>query len=556
MKKETAAKTIRPAASTPDHRIENSQVPGVKKRVWLRRVLFWVGGGIATVLLLLVIASFAVDEPLRAYLERQMNSKVEGYSFRLGKLDFHPFGFAIDLENLVVTQNSAPDPPVASIQKWHASMEWTALLWGRLVNNQRFVKPVLHITTTQAKKEAEDEIPVEKRGWQDAVEAVYPFKINEIVIEDGEITYLDEATPPRTIHIGNVNLTATNIRNVRSKDREYPSTIHLEGELFDKGKLLIEGHADFMQEPIPGINAEFHLGATPIEDLRPLLGRINLQLRKGTLAGEGAIEYSPKVKIVQLKKLEVDGVQLDYVHSPKTQMAEKERTHKAYETGKELTEHEEIVILVDHLKMTNCNFGYVNQSTVPPYRVFLTQVNMELENFSNQLTAGVSTLKLRSKFMDSGNTLVTGVIRPNGGSPDFTMAVKIEDVRMETMNDIWRAYGKFDVTYGLFSFYSELTIKNKTIQGYVKPLFKDVVVYDPQQDRKKGTLRKMYEAVLGDLAVLLENPQRQEVATKTPVSGNMENPQTDLIETVLRLVQNAFFKAILPGLERNIGRKQ
>jgi hypothetical protein len=112
------------------------------------------------------------------------------------------------------------------------------------------------------------------------------------------------------------------------------------------------------------------------------------------------------------------------------------------------------------------------------------------------------------------------------------------------------------VTYGLFSFYSELTIKNKTIQGYVKPLFKDVVVYDPQQDRKKGTLRKMYEAVLGDLAVLLENPQRQEVATRTPVSGNMENPQTDLIETVLRLVQNAFFKAILPGLERNIGRRQ
>jgi hypothetical protein len=520
----------------------------------LSRIAKWAGVGVAVIIVLLMVASFAVDEPLRAYLERQLNSKVDGYSFRLEKLDFHPFGFSVDLINLYVIQNSDPDPPVAKIEKWHAALQWHALLFGRLVNDQRFERPILYITLKKVEKESKDDKPIEERGWQDAVESVYPFKINEVVISDGEFTYVDDANPSRPIHVGHVNLTASNIRNVHSQDREYPSKFHLEGDLFDQGKLIVDGHADFLAEPFAGIKAAFQLGPTPLEHLLPVTGRYNLQLRQGTIAGEGEVEYAPTKKFVQMKSLDLQDVRLDYVHALETAGVEQKRARETYETGKELTNHEELVIHVDHARLTDSEFGYVNQATKPAYRVFMADTNLELENFSNQLREGESRITLKGRFMGNGDTNVTGVFRPDTGSPNFDLAVKIDEAQMKSMNDLWRAYGNFDVVNGLFSFYSELNVKNGGVEGYVKPMFKDVKAYDPGQDRRKNPLRKMYEGLVSDVAKLLENRQRSEVATKADMSGPLENPRMNTIDTVLRLVENAFFKSILPGLERETGR--
>ena len=121
-----------------------------------------------------------------------------------------------------------------------------------------------------------------------------------------------------------------------------------------------------------------------------------------------------------------------------------------------------------------------------------------------------------------------------------------------------RAYAGADVVAGQFSFYSEISVRDGSITGYVKPLFKDVDVYDPKQDRKKGIFSKLYEGILGGLAWVLENRPREEVATTTKISGKLSNPETSLTDIIIGLVQNAFFRAILPGLEREIetGRKK
>ena len=56
------------------------------------------------------------------------------------------------------------------------------------------------------------------------------------------------------------------------------------------------------------------------------------------------------------------------------------------------------------------------------------------------------------------------------------------------MNDLLRAYGNFDVTAGFFSFYTELHVKDNAISGYVKPLFRDMKVYDKRKDKEKSAL--------------------------------------------------------------------
>jgi hypothetical protein len=123
------------------------------------------------------------------------------------------------------------------------------------------------------------------------------------------------------------------------------------------------------------------------------------------------------------------------------------------------------------------------------------------------------------------------------------------------MNDLLRTYGNFDVVAGSFSFYSELKARGGALDGYVKPLFKGMKVYDRRQDRDKTLFRKLYEMLVGGVAGLLKNHERKEVAAVATVSGRIDQPHTSGWQIALQLVENAFFRSILPGFDRELGRK-
>jgi hypothetical protein len=159
-------------------------------------------------------------------------------------------------------------------------------------------------------------------------------------------------------------------------------------------------------------------------------------------------------------------------------------------------------------------------------------------------------------FMESGATAATGTFRP-AGSPDFDVKLEIEDTDLTRLNDLLRAYAKVDVTQGLFTFYAEARVQNGAVQGYAKPLFRDVEVYHPGQDAAKHLVRQLYALVVGGVARLLENKTpRKEVATRTEFKGPLGGDvKAGTLEAVVGLVQNAFFKAILPGFEGYLGRR-
>ena len=157
--------------------------------------------------------------------------------------------------------------------------------------------------------------------------------------------------------------------------------------------------------------------------------------------------------------------------------------------------------------------------------------------------------------MGSGDTEISGVLRPPTESPDLELKLKIAGTQIRSMNNMLRAHGNFDVTAGVFSCYSEIRLDDGSIRGYVKPLVRKLNVYDPAQDRDKKALDKVREGAIEDLSTLLENIPRDEVATKADVSGQMPQPRTETVQIVVGLIQNAFFKAILPGFEREFASK-
>ena len=519
----------------------------------MKKFLAWFAISVFVLFLLAGALLFLADEPLRAFIERQLNSHVQGYHFTVGKAHLYP-NVSLEIRDLVMTQTEHPDPPVATIPRWHFSVQWRQIFSGVLVSDYLIERPVLHITLPQAKKEVRDEVPIQEKGWRDAVYSFYPFKINEFKVVDADVTYVDQ-DPNKPLRLHHLTFQAGNIRNIHSKDNTYPSDIYVDGVVFDSGKLRLAGKANFMAEPHFGFNAHIALENVALDYFLPVTSRYNLQLRKGVLSAEGQMEYAADdTKVVNLETVTIDGIRMDYVHAPETQVAEAEVAKAAVETAKELQNKPQTLIRIDHAIIKNSEFGFVNKAAKPPYRVFLTNGEMQLENISNHFTQGTGMIKLKGKFMGTGETLLSGTFRPETKSPDFDLNIKIEKTELRAMNDLLRAYGKFDVTGGLFSVYSEVSVKNGEVQGYIKPLFKDMKVYDPRQDKEKTFSQKVYEGVIGGIAKLLENRPRQEVATRADIAGKIENPQTSTWQTLVNLIQNAFFKAILPGFEREVRR--
>ena len=144
---------------------------------------------------------------------------------------------------------------------------------------------------------------------------------------------------------------------------------------------------------------------------------------------------------------------------------------------------------------------------------------------------------------------VTGSFLANPKGPDFDADIRIENTDMTKMNPLLRAHGGFDVVSGVFSFYSEIKLKDGYVNGYVKPLFKDLVAYSADQDRDKSLVQKVKERVVNVVGKVMKNQPRKEVATKVDISGPVENPQYSTLQIIARIVQNTFFKAILPGFE-------
>ncbi|HEV8436748.1 MAG TPA: DUF748 domain-containing protein [Methylomirabilota bacterium] len=506
----------------------------------------WILAVAVLVIALAYAASFMIDEPLRRSIERRMNARLKGYTVHLGGASFHPHGFSLDLLNLTVVQDANPDPPVMKIARLGASVQWRELIRAKLVANMVIDRPSLYVNLAHLKQEAKEEVPVKERGWQDALQEAYPLTLNELQIVNGDITYVDPAKPFKPLRLTKLYVDADNIRNIKSKEREYPSELHLRAVVFDTGRLRIDGHADFLAEPYPGLTGRVSLDQMQMEYFQPVTRRYNVELTGGVLSVVGEFEYAPSFKSVVVENVTVRGAHVEYINSPQSQTAS-----SAAKAGQEATDQPDIDLAIQRLDILGSTLGYVNQTRNPPYRVFFTDTDLHLTGLTNESTEAPARLTARGKFMGSGATQATLAFRPRQKGGDMNLKVSIEKTDMMKMNELLQSYGKFEVTGGDFSLYSEINVRDGAINGYVKPLFKGITVANSPRSSEKTFGQKLKEHLVAGAAKLLKNRPRHEVATKADLSGRLDDPQTSIMQIVGKLVQNAFFKAILPGFERS-----
>ena len=514
----------------------------------MRKRWMWLLGIVAGLIVVIIAASFFIDEPLRRYAEEEINARLEGYTVRVGNLDLHPWRFAVDVSEVTITQDANPEPPIVHVPQLHAGLHWRALLSGRVVGESRVERPQVYLNIQQIREEAEDEVPLQEKGWQEALTEVMPLQINVLEVIEDTVTYIDEK-PAEPVYLTQLNMRAENIRNIRTPEDEFPSTIQLESTVFDAGKMWLDGRADFLAEPHPAVRAQLRLEHVELGYVKPMASRYNVFITDGTLSGAGEMTYTSAIRVVHLHQATLEGLHMDYIYTgepaPVNAEAVKEVTEK-------VTDAPDLILRADEVNIVNGDVGLMNRAAEPNYRVFLTRLEMHLTNFSNQLTEGATFARLTGQFMGSGQTLVGATFEPETQGPAFGLAASLENTQMQAMNDLLLAHGNFDVEAGLFSLYAELQVRDGAVKGYVKPLFREVEVFDPNQD--KGFFQTLYEGLVAGAMELLENVPREEVATRVDLSGPLEDPNVSTWEALVNLIRNAFFKAIFPGFEEQLQR--
>ncbi|MGD9897160.1 MAG: DUF748 domain-containing protein [Candidatus Methylacidiphilaceae bacterium] len=362
----------------------------------------------APLLLATILSYFISSEALRSYLERQMNGHLKEYKFQIARAYFHPLSFSLDVDDLILIQESHPFPPVAHLRRIRARVHWYELWRGKLVANFQFDHPVFHIDRNNIDEERRSKVPFGKKGWQDAIQSIYPLKINLLTVRDGEIAYVN-VQPYKPLIVRGINLSAKNIRNIRDPTRPYPSTVRGEGIIFDSGKFSVDGRANFLQKPFAGFQGRFTLSNIDLIYFNPLLIDKNLVVRKnGFLFAKGTLENAPRRTTLDIEEILLKEIGVDYLNLPETLLAERERVKRAMQAAAGFRNKAETKIRVRKVEISDAAFGYEDKTLKPSVRLYIDRTNLSLRNISNQYGDGPGSFRLDGKFMGQAGIVFHG----------------------------------------------------------------------------------------------------------------------------------------------------
>jgi hypothetical protein len=189
-----------------------------------------------------------------------------------------------------------------------------------------------------------------------------------------------------------------------------------------------------------------------------------------------------------------------------------------------------------------------------PVDVYLSQLSGSIENLGNirdETKPLVSTVQATALAMDHAKFEYKMTLDPFSYRPTFKLAVRLLGLDVRKLNDLARSYGKFDFEQGWFDFVLEAEASEGQLNGYAKPLFRNLRVFQLGEDIKGGTvLQVFWEALVGAATALLKNHPRDQFGTLIPFSGDLStSTTTDILATIGNLLRNAFIRAYLPRLE-------
>lgn len=236
----------------------------MEARLWTKKRVI-----ILLVILLLVVARLLLPYFLKNYVIRTLND-IPGYVGHVEDIDIALYRGAYVINGLTLDKENAVLPvPLLDFPKSDISIEWRSLWKGKVVSEIILHDPKMnYISEDQARSAPEGDPDLD--DWSEALTNLVPININHLQVHGGKINFVQfSETPKIDLVMTQINLQATNLRNVRHMGDHLPSTLSATAVSFGGGDVSLEGKIDVMKK-IPDMDVEFSLKKADVTALNEL----------------------------------------------------------------------------------------------------------------------------------------------------------------------------------------------------------------------------------------------------------------------------------------------
>jgi hypothetical protein len=174
-----------------------------------------------------------------------------------------------------------------------------------------------------------------------------------------------------------------------------------------------------------------------------------------------------------------------------------------------------------------------------------------LTNVLDQNNAAFARFELHGKVCGNAPLDISGRLNPYASSPTFELDLQLERVRLPDLNPWLEVYAKVNADAGTFSLYSSSAAADRKFKGYVKPLLKDVQIVSVERE-EANPLQKLWAGLVQVAASIFKNQPQDQLATKIPFSGSIEDPKAGVFATIVNVLRNAFVAAFSSSLDQKI----
>lgn len=173
-----------------------------------------------------------------------------------------------------------------------------------------------------------------------------------------------------------------------------------------------------------------------------------------------------------------------------------------------------------------------------------------LTNVMDQNNAAFARFELHGKVLGNAPLEVTGRLDPYAPSPTFEIDLKLEQVKLPELNPWLQAYARVNADAGTFSLYSSSAAADRKFKGYVKPVLKDVSIVSIKEEA--NPLERLWAGLVQLVANIFKNHPQDQLATKIPFSGSIDDPKAGVFTTIVNVLRNAFVAAFSNSLDQRI----
>lgn len=213
-----------------------------------------------------------------------------------------------------------------------------------------------------------------------------------------------------------------------------------------------------------------------------------------------------------------------------------------------------IPITINKFSVLDGEIHYRDFNSDPKVDIFMDSLYVtaaNLTNSKNYTQSLVARVDARGYAMEEAPFTFHLDIDPYADKPTFNMDFELGKLDLTKLNEFTEAYANIDLENGTMELYGEVKSVNGAFEGYIKPLFDSIEVVNFEKD-KENILKLAWEAIVGTVTEIFENQPKDRVATRIPLSGNIDDPSVDIWSTIGNIIVNAFIQVFVPGIEQSV----